>query len=346
MHIHMKEWKESIINSKKRSAIPLITHQGISLTGRSVYEAVTNAECHCDAVKASARRFPSSAATMIMDLSVEAEAFGAAIHFNENEVPSVASKLICETESIEQLEIPDVRRNRLEVYIKAAAIIATVVSDRPTFAVCIGPFSLAGRLYDISEMMTALYCEPEKMEKLIEKCTSFLINYSQAFKDVGVNGIVIAEPVAGMVSADLCTEFSSKYVQRIIEAVQDDYFMVILHNCGDTDTLVSSMQQTGAGGLHFGNKCSILEALKQIPPQTLVLGNIDPVATLKMGSIDDVKRTTRELLAKTAEFRHFILSSGCDVPPNTPLENVDAFYEALAEFNEQQTNTFLHNHNS
>lgn len=282
---------------------------------------------------------------MIMDLSVEAEAFGAEIRFNENEVPSVASRLICEVESIERLEIPGVRRNRLEVCIKAASMISNAVSDRPIFAGCIGPFSLASRLYDVSEMMTAIYCEPERIKRLIEKCASFLITYSQAFKGAGVNGIVMAEPVAGMVSADLCTEFSSKYVQRIIDAVQDNYFMVILHNCGDTDTLVSSMQQTGAGALHFGNKCSILEALKQIPPRTLVLGNIDPVATLKMGSVEDVKRTTRELLDKADDFKHFVLSSGCDVPPNTPLQNVDAFYEALAEFNEQQTNTFLHNRN-
>lgn len=53
-------------------------------------------------------------------------------------------------------------------------------------------------------------------------------------------------------------ESSSVFVKRIVDAAQDEGFLVILHNCGDTDTLASSMQGTGAGGLHFGNRCRFL----------------------------------------------------------------------------------------
>jgi uroporphyrinogen decarboxylase len=167
----------------------------------------------------------------------------------------------------------------------------------------------------------------------LEKCTRFLISYVKAFKDVGANGILMAEPVAGVLSADLCTEFSSNFVTRIVDAAQDENFMVILHNCGDTDTLVQSMHATGAAGLHFGNRCDIVKALAQIPGDTLVFGNIDPVGIIKSGSPDSVRSDTLKLLQATKAYPNFVLSSGCDIPPHVPLENIDAFFGALSGFN-------------
>jgi len=67
----------------------------------------------------------------------------------------------------------------------------------------------------------------------LEKATSFLIAYAQAFKDVGANGIIITEPAAGLLSPLMCASFSFEYIKKIVDAVQDDHFMVILHNCGN-----------------------------------------------------------------------------------------------------------------
>ena len=84
---------------------------------------------------------------------------------------------------------------------------------------------MAGRLFDMTEIMIAVMIEPEPIRILLEKITTFLIEYAKAFKDVGANGIVIAEPAAGLLSPELCEEFSSKYVQRIVEEVSG---MIIL----------------------------------------------------------------------------------------------------------------------
>jgi len=52
-----------------------------------------------------------------------------------------------------------------------------------------------------------------------------------------------------------------------------------------------------------------------------------------MSTPEQVKQSAKDLLERTAGYRNFVLSSGCDVPPHTPLENVASFYEALGEFN-------------
>jgi hypothetical protein len=73
----MKKWIEQVMASEKRIALPIMTHPGIEYIGKTVREAVTDGEVHFAAIKALAERFPSAASTVIMDLTVEAEAFSA-----------------------------------------------------------------------------------------------------------------------------------------------------------------------------------------------------------------------------------------------------------------------------
>ena len=337
MIMDMDKWVQSVLTSRRRLAIPLMTHPGIALTGRSVLDAVTSSQHHYEAVKALAEKYPTAASTMIMDLSIEAEAFGAQIRFDEHEVPSVAARMVTNRDEIDRLEVPSISHGRLRQRIAATEQAAQYITDRPVFAVCIGPFSLAARLFDVSETMMATLLEPESIMRLTGTCTQFLITYCQHLKSAGANAVIIAEPVAGMVSRDLCTQFSSSFIAEIVCAVQDSHFKVILHNCGETDTLLLSMQGTGAAALHFGAKCNLPQALAQLPEDLLIMGNLDPVGVLRMGQPDYVRNETRWLLEETAAHKNFILSSGCDVPPSTPPENIDAFFGALDDFNRQQT---------
>ena len=334
MRQNMILWRDSVLASKQRLAMPIMTQPGIAQIGRTVFDAVTQSSVHGEAVRALARSYPTGAATMIMDLSVEAEAFGAKIRFSDIEVPTVTERCVFDENSIGDLSVPSLNAGRAGVYVEASRIAAGAISDRPVFAGCIGPFSLAARLFDVTEILTAILIDPEPIHNLLKKATRFLVSYVLAFKEAGANGIVISEPVAGVLSEDHCTEFSSAYVREIVAAAQDESFFVILHNCGDTDTLVKSMHGTGAAGLHFGNRCKIVEALKQLPPDLLVFGNLDPSGVIKSGDPAFVAAETRRLLEATRSFRNFVLSSGCDVPPGVPVENIDALFRALAEFNQ------------
>ena len=335
MQRDMRKWKESVLASKKRLAVPIMTQPGITLIGRNVSDAVTISAVHADAVRAVAEAYPTGASTMIMDLSVEAEAFGAKVRFSDIEVPTVTERCVSDADSVNQLAVPPLTAGRARIYVEASKIAWKAIVDRPVFAGCIGPFSLAARLFDVTEILTAILIEPDTIHTLLEKATRFLVSYVLAFKEAGANGIVIAEPVAGVLREEHCTEFSSHYIKEIVSAAQDDHFFVILHNCGDTDTLVQSMLGTGAAGLHFGNRCNIIAALQQLPADTLVFGNLDPVGVIKSGDPSSITIQTNRLLHDTRPFRNYVLSSGCDVPPGVPMENIDAFFRALAHFNDE-----------
>ena len=332
--MNINDWKSEIIRNPKRVAIPIMTNPGIEILNYKIIDAVKNGKIHYEAIKALSDLYPSAASCVIMDLTVEAEAFGADIHFEENEVPSVIGRLVCDMETVEKLQVPNMSKGRLSEYLLANRLVAENLNDRPAFAGCIGPFSLAGRLYDMTEIMMECYVEPEIIRILLQKCTDFLISYCLELKKTGVQGVVMAEPAAGLMSNDGCSEFSSVFVKQIVERVQDDEFMVILHNCGNTGHCTEAMVETGALGLHFGNKIDMVNAIKNTPGDILVMGNLDPVSCFKQASPREVELATADLLEKTRIYPNFVLSSGCDVPPGTPRENIDAFYAALNTYNE------------
>jgi len=329
----MSEWIKLVLQSKNRLAVPIMTHPGIEIINKKVIDAVRDGDVHFKAVEAIHNNFPGAAANIMMDLTVEAEAFGCKINFSENEVPNVAARIVYDDNSIKELSVPPIKSRRIPEYLKAAQLAAENIKSKPVFAGCIGPISLAGRLFDMSEMMTSLYIEPDMIKSLLRKCTDFLLQYVKAFKAVGANGIIMAEPAAGLLSGDMCDEFSSNFIREIVDEVQDENFLFILHNCGNTGQATQSMISTGAKALHFGNKIDLVNVLNEVPQNILVLGNLDPVGIFKMSDKGNVYLETLKLLEKTAAHKNFIISSGCDLPPGVPLENVNAFYKALDSFN-------------
>ncbi|MDU1892599.1 MAG: uroporphyrinogen decarboxylase family protein [Dysgonomonas sp.] len=331
--MNMKQWVADVIANPHRIAIPIMTHPGIEYLNKTVREAVTNGRVHSDAICALNNIYPAAACTVIMDLTVEAEAFGAEVVFSDDEIPTVKGRLVYDRESVEQLTIPDINSSRVPEYILANKLTVERIKDKPVLGGCIGPFSLAGRLFDMSELMMACYTEPDVAEMLLTKCTEFLKDYVLALKKQGINGIIIAEPAAGLLSPDGCQEFSSKYVKEIIELVQDDEFLVILHNCGNIGHCTEAMLNTGAMGYHFGNMMDMKLALEQCPSNVLVMGNLDPVGLFKNATPQQMKEATLNLLHQTDGLSNFVISSGCDVPPLTPDANIRAFYEGLEEYN-------------
>ncbi len=322
-----------VIRRREVTAMPVMTHPGIAYNGHTVRQAVTDGRIHFEAVRTIAQRYPTVAAATIMDLTPEAEAFGAEIAFSDEAVPAVTGRLLDSPEAIRRLQVPSLSAGRVPAYLKASLLAARHITDRPVIAGCIGPFSLAGRLYGMSELMVLICEQPDAAHQLLSKCTMFICKYCQAIRQTGAGGVMMAEPAAGLLSDADCLTFSSDYVRYIVQQVQTDDFLLILHNCGNTGHCTRAMVSTGAAAYHFGNKCRMEEVARDVPPTALVMGNIDPVSVFKDGTPQQVRQTVADLLDKMRDYPNFVLSSGCDTPPHTPLANIDAFFETLEEFN-------------
>ena len=335
MKINMTQWIQDTISSPVKKAMPILSFPGVQITGHTVEEMVRDGHLQAECMKAVADRFDTGAAFSLMDLSVEAEAFGSPVHYSEDEVPTVTAALVHEEDEAEALKVPEVGAGRTGECVKGIREVTEMITDRPVLAGIIGPFSLAGRILDMTEIMILCYEEPEMVETVLEKATEFLIKYAKAFKEAGANGIAIAEPAAGLLSPGLIREFSTPYVKQIRESVQDDEFMVLYHNCGSVVPLLDNINEIGAGGYSIGNAVDIEDTLKVLPADSVVIGNIDPAGVFRNGTPDTVRAETKALLERCSKYPNFVIASGCDIPPMTPLEYIQAFFDTVKEFSEK-----------
>ena len=99
----------------------------------------------------------------------------------------------------------------------------------------------------------------------MEKATAFLTAYAKAFKEAGADGIVMAEPAAGLLSPNLIEEFSNPYVQKIRKSVEDDNFLFVYHNCGNVTPLMSKVKALDAQVYSVGNAIDTEDALLICP---------------------------------------------------------------------------------
>ena len=334
MKYDMKLWLEDLKGSHKKKPLPILSFPCVSLLGVSVRELISDSDLQAAGMKLVAERTDAAAAVSFMDLSLEAECFGAAVVISDDEVPTVKGRMINDANEADALEVPSVDSGRAPIYISAIKKATELIGDRPVLAGMIGPFSLAARLLDVSEIMMDCYDDPDMVHTVLEKVTSFLCEYAKAYKAAGADGIVLAEPVSGLLSPMLEEEFSSPYVKQIVEAVQSEDFAVIYHNCGDNvPKMLDSILTTGAAAYHFGNAVDMeRDIIAHVPSDVLVMGNIDPAGVLRLGTPEKVKEETLALLEKCSKYENFLLSSGCDIPPMTPWENIDAFFAASEEY--------------
>lgn len=331
--MNMNEWLNGLREPGVYKCMPILTFPSVSLLGCSVKDIVTNSDLQAKGMKAISDRVKASACVSFMDLSVEAEAFGSEIRFADNEVPVVTKPLVTTVEEAEALTIPQVGAGRTGLYVDSIAKARKLINDRPLLAGAIGPFSLAGRLNDVSEILMNCYDDEDLVHALMKKVTPFIIDYIKAFKTVGADGVLLAEPLTGLMSADMAAEFSEPYVKQIADAVIDDSFALIYHNCGNNaGGMLDSILRTGCSAYHFGNAVDMRKVIAEVPADVIVMGNVDPASQFCNGTPDSIRKATLDLLADCGAHANYVPSSGCDIPPHSPWENIDSFFGAVADY--------------
>jgi len=318
-----------VLASPGRLALPIATYPGLALTGATVRQAVNDPQAQFDAVAALHARYQTPLVLSAMDLSAEAEAFGCTLHVSEDEIPSVTGRLVTSLAQARQLPVPQPGDRRTAVYLETVRRLKKLPSQPLVLGGCIGPFSLATRLVGVTEALELTLSEPELMEAVLEKSTTFLSGYARAFKEAGADGLIMAEPSAGLLSPRAVSVHSSACIRRIAEAVTDGHFALILHNCAARLLHLPAILETGLSSFHFGAPMDLPAALGKVAPEVVLCGNLDPAGVFCQLGPAQVRARALDLLSQTTAHKNCVLSSGCDVPAAAPLANLDAFCQAV-----------------
>ena len=194
-----------------------------------------------------------------------------------------------------------------------------------------GPYTLAALLIGAEEAAIQTILKPEDLRQVCELATRKILDYIKLLIASGAQIICILEPSAVMLGPDHFEEFSVKYVHRITDECHNSGISAVYHICGNTNHLLQKMVDANVDALSLDSPefgVSLPEVIKIIPQDLVLIGNISPTRTILREKPNDVTKEVTNLLTAMNPYPNFILSTGCDLPQETPLENIHAFMDA------------------
>lgn len=303
---------------------PLIGYPGARLTGTTVRENVFDAAIHTNTIRQLWEEYQYDIVFPMMDLAVEAGALGLRVRYPENESPTVEEHPVATEADLERFRDVDVLADaRLQSFLETIRRLKSTV-DAVHGAYVVGPFTLAGLMMGASEIARATIRCPEQVRRLVAFTTDVVRTYAEACQSAGAELIAFLEPTAVMLSPKSFMEFSGDAVSQLAYGLE---VWTVLHICGDTKRLIPAMCRTGVDALSLDSLVDLPAIALTVPSDVVLIGNVDPVTV--MGSSDPrrVSNAVRELCKGMPRHSHFVLSTGCDLPLETPLANVTAFME-------------------
>ncbi|MFQ5975790.1 MAG: uroporphyrinogen decarboxylase family protein [Candidatus Hydrothermarchaeales archaeon] len=193
-----------------------------------------------------------------------------------------------------------------------------------------GPFTLAAQIRGVEKLMRNIYREPEFVKAVLDFSTRLLIRfYEPLLKDGIIELISIAEPSASgdLISKKHFVEFVLPNLQKLTADTKSKGAYTLLHICGNTTDKIDVIADSGASCFSLDHKVDLAMAKEVVGKNMCIAGNVDPVAVLANGSVEDVKSQSKECIEKASYGGGFVLMPGCDMPPSVPLENIQAFIE-------------------
>ncbi|HMA61957.1 MAG TPA: uroporphyrinogen decarboxylase family protein [bacterium] len=327
------------LKNKELLSAPLVGYPAAVLNSTTAKQNLTNSQIQIDTLAKYYRRLQPDILFPFMDLSVEVESLGLLINIKENDPPEVIEHSIRNEENLAHLSLPDLNRHRFHIFVETIA----GLKDKTKAAVSgyvTSPFTLAGLLTGAERIAARTITRPKFISNLIDFSCDVGLKYAFQQQKAGADCMVLLEPTASLLSPELFEQFVTPYINRFAEQLD---IPVILHVCGNTEPLIKEFVKTQMDGLSLDYGVDLQKIMPQIPKDMLVLGNIDPVRTMLGSTPNIIYRKTQNLISDLKEYDNYIPATGCDVPPETDFENIEAFQKAVEDIRKARKSEKMEN---
>jgi uroporphyrinogen decarboxylase len=105
--------------------------------------------------------------------------------------------------------------------------------------------------------------------------------------------------------------------------------VVGLHICGNLLPILEDVLATGANLVDIDHQVAPGDALAVNRGRAVLRGNLDPSSVFAFGTLESIERATASLRTQVEGAGHWVYSSGCDISPGTPSENLSRVLTAL-----------------
>lgn len=277
----------------------------------------------------------------ILDSQVPFKDMGMEVRFPEDDYGMIPGHIVETAEDIDALalfdpyraqECPGFTRVMVEALEETVRILP---EDLHVCGLSWGPITTAGYCMGTENMMFSMLTEPDDVKRLITKVTGLVSGMQRRMIDAGATVMWMADPTSSgdLISPDMFDEYSGDHIASVVKDVKAmSDVPTFIHICGNTMGIVSHLKATGADCLSFDHAVDPAKAKAAAGRDLALMGNIDPVQVMMLGTPEDVTRESYRILDAAGQDGGFILAPGCETPISSPDANVLAMGRAGREY--------------
>jgi uroporphyrinogen decarboxylase len=259
--------------------------------------------------------------------SFPAETIGGKLAFG-GKAPLLSFPLIQNTEDARYLRTIDITHSAHTLaLVDMITRLRGRLPDRYLCATSWGPFTWAMILCD----WNLLRDKTESDRTFIKEVCDLGVRLSMAFfgplMEKGlIDGISIPDGAVTLIPIDLYREVVLPSERKLFDQVRERGVGCFLHQCGDIRSQVSLYPDTGADCITVDAGVDIGEVYDLYHERVVTAGNVDVINTIFGGDPAMLCEAVSECVSRISDpHRRFILMPSCDLPPDTPLNNVKEF---------------------
>lgn len=310
-----------------------VTTEGLKTLGHKFASVHLDAKKMAESAATTYKLFGFECGVVPFDLCVEAEAIGCEInvyaHSEDLLYPTIKAKVIHSEDEMD-LKLPEnlAERGRIPLVCEAIRLIKKEIgSEAAIGSYVLGPFTLAGQIMELNDLLKLSFKKPDKVGKLLDVLADAIIIVAKEFEKAGVDFINVRE--MGATSDVLSPRVFKTLIMPYLKKIFDNLTVPgVIHICGKTNDIVQFMVETGAKALSIDQKNNIEETRKKLGPNVLIFGNYDPYNVLVAGTTGLVRETMKKCMDDGAS----AVWPGCDIWPTVPGENVKAMMDEVNKY--------------
>ncbi len=325
-----RELIRKALNNEELKRVPWVPYTGVQigqLTGYNAAELLQDGDKLFESLVEAEKQYSPDGMPVIFDLQIEAEILGCNLKWAEDSPPTVSSHPLAD-EAVVPTKIPRKDEGRIPMALDVMNRFRTVAPDIALYGLICGPFTLASHLRSTNIFMD-IYDNPEYVSNLLEYCTDVFLTMADYYIETGMDIIAPVDPLISQISPDAFEQFMFKPYKRLFDGLRERGVHSSFFVCGDATKNLDLMCRVGTDCLGIDENIDLIEAKKVTDRHNVVLsGNIQLTVVMLLGNQRDSMKTAIDKIDAMGR-KNFILAPGCDMPYNTPVENVIGVTQAV-----------------
>ncbi len=324
------------LSHRKVNRAPWVPFSGVhsgKLKGYTADEVLQNGDKLFESLLEVKKLYSPDGMPIIFDLQVEAEILGCELTWVKDSPPMVTSHPLINDEKIPcDCTLPTKQDGRLPMILdvmKKAKV--SFGDDTALYGLICGPFTLASHLRGTNIFMD-MYDDPNYVIDLINYANKVCKRISEFYIEAGMDIIGYVDPLVSQISSDHFEEFLTKPYTELFENLREKQVYSSLFVCGDATKNIEVMCQTKPDNISIDENIDIAQAKKITDAYNVTIGgNIQLTVTMLHGSQQANMKAVIDIIDSCSD-QNIIISPGCDMPYDTPIENVIAVAQAVRNY--------------